>query len=146
MSIQSNTNIISISKKSFFQLILFTLIILLIIYIRSLLLTLAISFVIASFAKYFAQSLQNRYKIAYKYGLAFIFIILLITVILGVLQLLPLLIREGYGLFETISIFIKDFEIKLNESLPEVKKKPASRLLKELVKNKEVKKNLQRVT
>ena len=114
MSIQSNTNIISISKKSFFQLILFTLIILLIIYIRSLLLTLAISFVIASFAKYFAQSLQNRYKIAYKYGLAFIFIILLITVVLGVLQLLPLLIREGYGLFETISIFIKDFEIWLS--------------------------------
>lgn len=114
MSTQSNTNIISISKKSFFKLILFTLIILLIIYIRSLLLTLAISFVIASFTKYFAQSLQNRYRIPYKYGLAIIFIILLITVILGVLQLLPLLIREGYGLFETISVFIKNFEIWLS--------------------------------
>jgi len=110
MSIKPNINTISISKQSFFKLILFGLIILLIIYIRYLLLTLVVAFILASFAKYFAQSLENRYQLKYKYGLSAIFILLASTVIIGVLQLLPLFIREGYGLFETINVFIKDLE------------------------------------
>lgn len=107
---KSNINTISISKKSFFKIILFVLIALLVIYIRYLLLTLAIAFILASFAKYFAQILENRYKITYKYGLIGVFIALLLVVIVWVLQLLPLLIREGYGLFETISLLIQNFE------------------------------------
>jgi predicted PurR-regulated permease PerM len=69
-----------------------------------------VAFILASFAKYFAQSLENRYQLKYKYGLSAIFILLASTVIIGVLQLLPLFIREGYGLFETINVFIKDLE------------------------------------
>lgn len=107
---KSNINTISISKKSFFKIILFVFITLFVIYIRYLLLTLAIAFILASFAKYFAQILENRYKITYKYGLMGVFIVLLLLVILWVLQLLPLLIREGYGLFETISLLIQNFE------------------------------------
>jgi predicted PurR-regulated permease PerM len=110
MSSQPNINTISISKKSFFKLILFVLIGFLVIYIKSLLLTLAVAFILASFSKYFAQSLENRYKIRYKYGLSAIFIFLLVFVIIGTLQLLPVFIREGYGLFETINIFIRNFE------------------------------------
>jgi len=107
---KSNINTISISKKSFFKIILFVFITLFVIYIRYLLLTLVIAFILASFAKYFAQILENRYKITYKYGLMGVFIVLLLLVILGVLQILPLLIREGYGLFETISLLIQNFE------------------------------------
>jgi predicted PurR-regulated permease PerM len=110
MPIKANINTISISKQSFLKLILFVLIGFLIIYIRSLILTLLVSFILASFAKYFAQSLESRYKIKYKYGLSAIFIFLAGSVIIGVLQLLPLFIREGYGLFETINIFVKNFE------------------------------------
>jgi len=105
-----NINTISISKKSFFKIILFVFITLFVIYIRYLLLTLAIAFILASFAKYFAQILENRYKITYKYGLIGVFIVLLLLVILWVLQLLPLLIREGYGLFDTINLLIQNFE------------------------------------
>lgn len=110
MLLKENIDTVSISKQSFFKLILFVIIVLLIIYIRYLLLTLAISFILASFTKYFAQLLQKKYKINYKYGLAFIFIFLTSVFVLGIVQLFPLLIREGYGLFETISIFIKSFE------------------------------------
>lgn len=110
MSAKPNINTISISRQSFFKLILLVLIGFLIIYIRSLLLTLVVSFILASFAKYFAQSLDNKYKIKYKYGLSAIFIFLAGAVVIGVLQLLPLFIREGYGLFETINVFIKNFE------------------------------------
>lgn len=107
---KSNINTISISKKSFFKIILFVFITLFVIYIRYLLLTLVIAFILASFAKYFAQALEKRYKIKYKYGLIGVFIVLLLLVIVWVLQLLPLLIREGYGFFETISLLIQNFE------------------------------------
>lgn len=111
MSNQQNK--ISISKKSFLVLILFSVLALFLVYIRYLILTLIISFILASFTKYFAQILQDRYKIAYKYGLIFVFIILLILFISSFILLLPLLIKESYGLIEVINILLKQIESSL---------------------------------
>lgn len=111
MSNQQNK--ISISKKSFLVLILFSVLALFLVYIRYLILTLIISFILASFTKYFAQILQDRYKIAYKYGLIFVFIILLILFISSFILLLPLLIKESYALIEVINILLKQIESSL---------------------------------
>jgi len=67
----------------------------------------------ASFTKYFAQLMQAKYKINYKYGLIFIFISLLIILITSVALLLPLLIKESYGLIEFINIVLKQIESSL---------------------------------
>jgi predicted PurR-regulated permease PerM len=113
MSIINNITL-SLSKKSFLRLILFVIITLLVIYIRYLILTLILSFILASFAKYFATMLQSRYKINYKYGLFAIFIGLLVLIILSISLFLPLLLREGYDLFQSINIFLDQFESWLN--------------------------------
>jgi len=110
MSKQQNSNTISISRKSFFTLILCIIVFLFLIYIRYLVLTLILSFIMASFTKYFAQLMQAKYKINYKYGLIFIFISLLIILITSVALLLPLLIKESYGLIEFINIVLKQIE------------------------------------
>ncbi|MGA1050219.1 MAG: AI-2E family transporter [Minisyncoccia bacterium] len=113
MSKQQNSNTISISRKSFFTLILCIIVFLFLIYIRYLVLTLILSFIMASFTKYFAQLMQAKYKINYKYGLIFIFISLLIILITSVALLLPLLIKESYGLIEFINIVLKQIESSL---------------------------------
>jgi predicted PurR-regulated permease PerM len=110
MSNPNNTNKISISKKSFFFLILFVLGFVLLIYIRYLILTLLISFILASFAKYFAKLVEDRYKIVYKYSLILIFLALVIVLITSVALLLPLLIRELYGLIEFVNTVFKSME------------------------------------
>jgi len=111
MSNQQNK--ISISKKSFLVLILFSSLVLFLVYIRYLILTLIIAFILASFTKYFAKIVQDKYKIAYKYGLIFIFIILLILFISSFVLLLPLLIKESYALIEVINILLKQIESSL---------------------------------
>lgn len=111
MSNQQNK--ISISKKSFLVLILFSVLALFLVYIRYLILTLIISFILASFTKYFAKILQDKYKIAYKYGLIFVFITLLILFISSFILLLPLLIKESYALIEVINILLKQIESSL---------------------------------
>jgi len=106
-------NKISISKKSFLGLIFFSSLVLFLVYVRYLILTLIIAFILASFTKYFAHIVQDKYKIAYKYGLIFIFIILLILFISSFVLLLPLLVKESYALIEIINILLKQIESSL---------------------------------
>jgi predicted PurR-regulated permease PerM len=110
MSKQNNKNAISISKKSLLILVLFVILFLFLIYIRYLILTLILSFIIASFSKYFAKLLQDTYNISYKYGLISIFIFLIIIIISSIALLLPLLIKESYGFIEFINISLKKIE------------------------------------
>lgn len=110
MSKQYNINTISISRKSLLTLTLFILGILFVVYIRYLVLTLILSFILASFTKYFAQILQNKYKINYNYGLISIFIFLIILVLAIISLLFPLLINEGYGFIELINTLVRQIE------------------------------------
>lgn len=110
MDNKHNTNTISISRKSFLILIVFIIGFLFLIYIRYLILILLLSFILASFTKYFAQLIQDKYKISYKYGLIFIFITLLMILITSVALLLPLLIKELYALFEFFNTIFKNVE------------------------------------
>ncbi|MEY2986426.1 MAG: hypothetical protein RJB24_655 [Candidatus Parcubacteria bacterium] len=110
MSNQNNINKISISKTSFFVLTLCFIGFIFLIYLRYLILTILISFIIASFAKYFAKLVEGKYKINYKYALIIIFISLLIILIASVALLLPLLIKELYGLVEFVSTIFKSME------------------------------------
>jgi predicted PurR-regulated permease PerM len=113
MSKQDNKNTISISRKSLLILTLFILIFLFLIYIRYLVLTIIISFILASFARYFANLLKDKYKFGYKYGLISIFIFLIIITIASIGLLLPLLIKESYGFIELINALLKQIEFSL---------------------------------
>jgi|688.fasta_scaffold03889_24 predicted PurR-regulated permease PerM len=105
-----NTNTLSISRKSLLIITLFIISFLFLIYIRYIILTLIVSFILASFTKYFAKLLQDKYKISYRYGLIFIFVLLMIVVISGIGLLLPILIKESYGLIEFINILLNKIE------------------------------------
>ncbi|MEX0597572.1 MAG: AI-2E family transporter, partial [Candidatus Paceibacterota bacterium] len=113
MSKKYNINTISISKNSFLIVTLFVISFLFLLYIRYLILTLILSFILASFTKYFAKLVQDKYQISYKYGIVLIFISLLIIVIASIGLLLPLLIKESYGLIELVNTLIKEIELRL---------------------------------
>jgi predicted PurR-regulated permease PerM len=107
---QHNINTISISKKSLFILIYFALGALFMIYIKYLILTLALAFILASFTKYFAKLLQDKYKISHKYGLISIFIFLMFLIFISIALLLPLLIKESYGVIDSTNAVLRRIE------------------------------------
>lgn len=106
----NNTNKIYISKKSFLVVALFLICFIFLIYIRYLILALMLSFIVAAFTKYFAILLQDKYKIAYRYGVISIFILIIVIFIASFSLLLPLLIKESYGFFELISTILQNIE------------------------------------
>jgi predicted PurR-regulated permease PerM len=110
MSKQDNKNTISVSRKSLLIVALFTLGALFLVYIRYLVLTLILAFILASFTKYFAKLLQDKYKFYYKYGLISIFVFLIILIIASISLLLPLIIKESYGFIELINSLLKNIE------------------------------------
>jgi predicted PurR-regulated permease PerM len=69
-----------------------------------------LSFILASFTKYSALLLQNKYKTPYKYGVISIFLFIIMIFIINVILLFPLLIKESYGFFELISTILKNIE------------------------------------
>lgn len=109
----NNTNKIYISKKSFLVVALFLICFIFLIYIRYLILALILSFIVAAFTKYFATLLQDKYKIAYKYGVIAIFLLIIIIFIASFSLLLPLIIKESYGFFELISTILQNIESRL---------------------------------
>lgn len=110
MSKQNNKNTISISRRSLLIVTLFTLGTLFLVYIRYIVLTLILAFILASFTKYFAKLLQDRYKFSYKYGLILIFISLIVLIVASIVLLLPLIVKESYGFIELINSLLANIE------------------------------------
>ena len=101
---------LSISRESVLRLVLFCLIIALIIYLRYLVVTIVIAFILASFSKYSANLLNKRYNISYQQGLSAVFIFLGFLLISSLALLFPLVIKESYGFFQFFSNIIKNLE------------------------------------
>lgn len=111
---QKNTQItLTLSQQSVIKVVLFGIVIALLIYVRSLVVTVLLAFVVASFAKYLATLLKKRYRIPYTPGLITIFIFLAVVLFSSFALLLPIVIREGYSVFTFLGNFAQDFESQL---------------------------------
>ncbi|MEY3470783.1 MAG: hypothetical protein RLZZ223_133 [Candidatus Parcubacteria bacterium] len=102
---------LAISKESVLRLVLFILLIAFSIYLRYLIVTIVIAFILASFAKYSSNLLNKRYNISHSQGLTLVFVALSVLLISSVSLLFPLVVKESYGLFQVLSTFVKNVEL-----------------------------------
>jgi predicted PurR-regulated permease PerM len=105
---------LAISRPSVVKIVLFGLILAAIIYLRYLIVTIFIAFILASFAKYFANLIKRRYGIPYTTSLIVTFLTVTIIIISSILLLFPIIIKEGYGLFQILTDFLRQFETQLS--------------------------------
>lgn len=104
---------LAISRQSVVKIVLFGIALAAIIYLRYLIVTIFIAFILASFAKYFANLIKRKYGIPFTTGLIATFLIVTIVVLSSIYLLFPVIIREGYGLFQTLGAFLRQFENQL---------------------------------
>lgn len=101
---------LSISRESVLRLVLFYLCITLVIYLRYLVVTIVIAFILASFSKYSANLLNKRYDLSYIQGLSLVFVFLGVLLISSLALLFPLVIKESYGFFQFFSSIVTNLE------------------------------------
>jgi predicted PurR-regulated permease PerM len=105
---------LAISRQSVIKIVLFCVILASIIYLRYLIVTVLLAFILASFAKYFANLINRRYGVPVTTGLIVIFFIISVIILSSISLLFPIIIKEGYGLFQVLTDFLKQFEDQLS--------------------------------
>jgi predicted PurR-regulated permease PerM len=104
---------LAVSKQSVIKIVLFGVIFAAIIYLRYLIVTVFLAFILASFVKYFANLIKRRYGIPYTSSLITTFLVIAIIILSGISLLFPIIIKEGYGLFQALADFLRQFEDQL---------------------------------
>ncbi len=104
---------LAVSKQSVIKIVLFGVILAAIIYLRYLIVTVFLAFILASFVKYFANLIKRRYGIPFTTSLIATFLIITIIILSSISLLFPIIIREGYGLFQALGDFLRQFETQL---------------------------------
>lgn len=104
---------LAISRQSVVKIVLFGLVLAAIIYLRYLIVTIFLAFILASFAKYFANLIKRRYGIPFTTSLIVTFLTVTILILSSIVLLFPIIIKEGYGLFQALADFLRQFETQL---------------------------------
>jgi predicted PurR-regulated permease PerM len=113
MSEKSDQITLAVSRQSIIKMVIFGIICAAIIYLRYLIVTVFLAFILASFAKYFANLINRRYGISFTTGLIVTFLIVAVIILSSISLLFPIIIKEGYGLFQILTDFLKQFEEQL---------------------------------
>jgi predicted PurR-regulated permease PerM len=104
---------LAVSKQSVIKIVLFGVVFATIIYLRYLIVTVFLAFILASFAKYFANLIKRKYGIPVTTGLIVTFLVIAIIILSSISLLFPIIIKEGYGLFQALTDFLRQFENQL---------------------------------
>jgi predicted PurR-regulated permease PerM len=105
---------LAISRQSVIKIVFFGVTLIAIIYLRYLIVTVFLAFILASFAKYFANLIKRKYGIPVTTGLITTFLIIAIIILSSISLLFPIIIKEGYGLFQVLTDFLRQFEDQLS--------------------------------